>query len=62
MYIYVNIYIYIYIVYGKLDMGCILFHVLQLFPFSSPAGPLAHINTFCVGFFFPFKTQKYIEM
>uniref|UniRef100_A0A8B9Z6N7 Divergent protein kinase domain 2A n=1 Tax=Buteo japonicus TaxID=224669 RepID=A0A8B9Z6N7_9AVES len=39
-------------------MGCILFHVLQLFPFSSPAGPLAHINTFCVGFFFPSKLRS----
>lgn len=42
-------------IYGKLDMGYVLFQVIQLFPFTSPARPLAHINTFYIAFPFPLK-------
>lgn len=48
-------------IYGKLDMGYVLFQVIQLFPFTSPARPLAHINTFLYCFSFPFETLKYMD-
>lgn len=43
---------------GKLDMGYILFQVIQLFPCVSPARPLGHINTFCIVFPFPSKLRN----
>lgn len=31
---------------------------IYIFPFSSPAGPLAHISVFCVVFSFPSKLRS----
>lgn len=57
MYVNISVCVYIYIVHGKLDKDCILFQVLQRFLFSSPSGPLAHINILCVVFSFPSKLR-----
>lgn len=45
-------------IYEKLDMGYVLLQVIQLFPFTSSARPLAHINTFCIVFPFPLKLRN----
>lgn len=44
--------------YGKLDLGYVLFQVLQLLLCASPARPLAPINTFCIVFPFPSKRRN----